>query len=141
MSLKSLWLSLAVAASVGCGPPAPPTTFSAINQQILQRSCANFSTCHSKAGAHNAAKLDLSVDPYKALVNVLSTEPDPMAQGLLLVKPGDPDHSLMYLKLILPLAATDDGGLEESMPLGNPHLPDYDIQGVRTWILMGALNN
>ncbi|HZS37350.1 MAG TPA: hypothetical protein VFF06_11010 [Polyangia bacterium] len=140
MSLKSLLLSLAIVAA-GCDPPKPPTTFHEINSQILQRSCANFSTCHSVQGAKDAAKLDLFTDPYKALVNVVSTEPDTKAAGLMLVKPSFPDESLLYLKLNLPLSATDDGGYEESMPLGNPHLPDYDISGIRTWILMGAPNN
>jgi hypothetical protein len=125
----------------GCGSDAPPTTFGVINSQILQRSCANFSTCHSDAGQANAAKLNLAHDPYNALVNVPSTEPDPMKTGMLLVKPGDPNQSVLYLKLMLPLSATDDGGLEESMPLGNPHLPDSDISGIATWITNGALNN
>ncbi len=139
------WLALAcfVVMAAGCPSNAPPTTFSAINSQILQRSCANFSTCHSDEGAKNAANLNLADDPYTALVNQPSTEPGlkDATSGFLLVKPGDPDHSLLYIKLMLPLAATDDGGFEESMPLGNPHLPDTDISGIRTWILNGALNN
>jgi hypothetical protein len=143
MSLKQLVFVCAFVISTGCSPSPPPTTFAAINSQILQRSCANFSTCHSDQGQKTAANLNLAHDPYNALVDQPSTEPGlkDATSGYLLVKRGDPDHSLLYIKLMLPLAATDDGGFEESMPLGNPHLPDTDISGIHTWILNGALNN
>jgi hypothetical protein len=124
----------------GCSGP-PPTTFSAINQQVLQPSCAHFSVCHSKTGARDAGKLDLATDPYTALVNADCTNDQAKAEGKKRVVAGDPANSFLLIKLQLPVTATDDGGYQESMPLKNPHLPDVDLQGIRTWIMKGALNN
>ena len=133
-------ISLLLIFSVGCSSP-PPTTFNAINQQIFAHSCANFTVCHDKQGAKEANMLDLATDPYNALVNVPPFNDLANSQGLMRVKPGDPDHSFILIKLQLPLASTDDGGYQASMPSGNPHLPDFDISGIKTWIMNGAANN
>jgi hypothetical protein len=85
--------------------------------------------------------LNLETDPYTALVGQAAYNTQANGEGKLRVKPGDPDASFLMIKLQLPLSSTDDGGYQSSMPSGNPHLPDFDISGIRTWILMGATNN
>ncbi len=134
----------------GCSSsPAVPMTFKEINSQILNKSCANFTSCHCSSaltGCNNPGgaavdKLDLMTDPYNALVNAPSYNAQAKAMGLLRVKPGDPANSFLVIKLMLPLAATDDGGYQSSMPYGNPHLPDVDITAIENWITAGAPNN
>jgi hypothetical protein len=138
LALTFAWTCVA---ATGCGAGAPPTTFQAINNNVFKNSCANFSVCHSKQGARDAGNLDLSQDPYTALFNVDCDNAQAKAEGKKRVLPGDPFNSFMMIKLTLPESSTDDGGYQESMPLGNPHLPAFDLAGIRAWILAGALNN
>ena len=61
---------------------------------------------------------------------------------LLLVKPCDPEHSFLYMKLKLPVTATDPkDGYGEHMPKGNPSLPDEQLLGIHDWIARGAHRN
>jgi hypothetical protein len=119
-----------------------PHNFARINKEILQPLCANFSACHSLAGASNAGKLNLdenSVDPYAQLVGAASTNAQALAEGKPRVKPCDPDNSLVWIKLNLPLSSPPDMGYGESMPKGNPHLPDDILAAIHDWIARGAI--
>ncbi len=89
----------------GCSEPAP-TTFSGINAQIFQRSCANFSSCHSNAGANSAGGLNMETNTYANLVGKLSNNAMAKAEGKLLVKPGDPEASFLIHKMTLPNATS-----------------------------------
>jgi hypothetical protein len=129
----------------GCSEPAP-TTFSGINAQIFQRSCANFSSCHSNAGANSAGGLNMETNTYANLVGKLSNNAMAKAEGKLLVKPGDPEASFLIHKMTLPNATSPRvaGKCTEfcdRMPQGNPPLPSEQIEGIKTWILNGALND
>ncbi len=141
--LKRIGLSAALLLASGCpSSPSQPTTFTEINDQILQPTCAAFSTCHSTDGASVANHLDLSKFPYQALVNAPAVNMQAMSEGKVRVKPGDPDNSLMWIKLNLPLDASATDGYGGSMPSSDsPHLPDAQLQGIKKWILAGALNN
>ncbi len=80
--------------------------------------------CHSAQGAFG--QLDLETDPYGALVGVTSSD-----GSSLLVDPGAPDSSLLYLKI------TGD------QPAGGPMPPDVELSQeatdiVRDWIADGA---
>ena len=146
-----LRLVLLFSLAAGCSGSEPvPMTFSDINKQVFSRSCANFSSCHcnrtlvpncAAPGSTSVGKLDLATDPYTALVNAPAYNALASSQGLLRVKPGDPTNSFLMIKLQLPLASTDDGGYQLSMPSGNPHLPDVDLNAIAAWITMGAPNN
>src|SRR4051812_11632754 len=91
-----LWITSLAA----CGAPGP-STFAAINQQVLQPSCT-FSSCHSPAGANSAGHMDLKADPYLALVGVATDNVKAHAEGKLRVEPGDSADSFLYIKLNLP---------------------------------------
>lgn len=124
---------------VGCGPaPEGPKTFSGINTQILQPSCAAFSSCHSTAGQNSAGKLNLMVDPYNALVNAASDNAKALGEGKLRVKPGDAANSFLVIKLALTSTTT---GYGDPMPQVNPALPKEQIDGIKAWIAAGAPNN
>jgi hypothetical protein len=83
--------------------------------------------------------LDLTVtSAYASLVN----HPSDINPNVMRVIPGDPDNSLLMRKLLYQLP--DDGGLGVPMPKGEAimlHLPDAQIQLIRTWILNGAHPN
>jgi len=138
--MRLLSLSAAVAlGALGCGSaPTPPTTFKDINTQILKPSCAAFSSCHSAAGAKSAGNLDLSADPYTALVNAMCDNNKAKAETRVRVKPSDSANSFLYMKLTLMGSKT---GYGDPMPQSNLPLDDYLIQGVKTWIDKGAPND
>jgi hypothetical protein len=118
-----------------------PHNFDQINSEILQPSCAAFSVCHSMAGATMAGHLDLSSDPYKALVGVAANNAKAMGEGKLRVKPCDSANSFLLIKLKL----TTDGDATTTyghhMPDTNPNLPPEQIQAISDWIARGALKS
>jgi hypothetical protein len=149
-------LILAAALSFcGCGDDGPdsldmapftvPHNFAQINTAILQPLCAAFSACHSVRGARTAGMLDLndaSVDPFSQLVNIPATNKRAMMENKVRVKPCDPDNSLLWIKLNLPLSATNPNvGYGETMPKDNPHLPKEQLDAIRDWIARGALRD
>ncbi len=102
--------------------------------------------------------LDLATNPYLALLGDGGTgapASDPAAgstvlyhyDGMLLVKPGDPAHSLLYLKLTTdPQSCTLGTPQTEcqygaGMPSTGTALPPGDIESVREWIANGAKND
>jgi hypothetical protein len=118
-----------------------PHNFDQINSEIIQPSCAKFSVCHSTAGASQAGHLDLSVDPYAALVGVLSDNAKAKGQGLLRVKPCDSANSFIIIKLKLAVNEDTNTGYGHYMPDTNPHLDPAVIQAIADWIDRGALRN
>lgn len=116
-----------------------PHNFDQINQFVLGPSCAGFSVCHSTQGARDAGHLDLSQKPYDVLIDVLSDNKMANGQGILRVKPCDPDNSFLVNKLELPVTQTDSNtGYGASMPKDNPHLDPSQLQAIRDWISRGA---
>jgi hypothetical protein len=105
---------------------------------ILQNTCESF-LCHGGRPPKGGMNL-LAGDEYDAIVNVESQE----APDVLRIKPGDPDHSYLYAKLLGTQEAL--GGEGERMPAGEaiqspPPLPDDEIQIIHDWIAAGAPNN
>ena len=99
-------------------------TFTEIETEVLGLSCA-FSSCHG--GGASGLFLN-GEDDYNSLVDVQAvTQPE-----YVLVKPGSPDESLLYLKM------TNDPAISgDSMPPGML-LDDHFLEGIRLWILSGA---
>ncbi|MFT5089750.1 MAG: hypothetical protein ACI906_001017 [Candidatus Latescibacterota bacterium] len=102
------------------------TTFSFVQENILDRSCA-LSGCHADSEYPNLS----AGQAYDNIVNGLSSSPDQP-----LINPGDPDNSYLYLKLV-----NGDGIFGDRMPKGNPPLSDELIAAVRDWIERGAPND
>lgn len=149
-----------------CQPPVDPmtnqavspcsgitSTFEQIQQHIFDRKCSNLASCHgSIASTH-----DLCLKPtcggsrsaYSDLVNAAPHNFAAQSDGLLRVKPGDPDSSLLYLKVLggsrlnSPMFGTGAYGLR--MPYHNPsadrarpRLTAGEIRLLKEWILAGA---
>jgi hypothetical protein len=118
-----------------------PHNFDEINSFVFKPSCAAFSVCHSTSGASMAGNLNLQVDPYTALVGVLSNNAKAQSQGLLRVKPCDATNSFLIIKLTLPMNLDVNTDYGHYMPDTNPHLPAEQIQAIKDWISRGALRN
>ncbi len=137
LAALALTFAAGCSGSGGDGPAAPPpvagtATFERIQTELFDKSCAT-SSCHSDVG--RAANLVLAGDAaYDALVGVTPSNPVAAANGVLRVAPGDPDHSLLYMKL----AKTVDGGMGLAMPWGGPYLGPEALAVIRGWIEAGA---
>ncbi|MDH5675482.1 MAG: hypothetical protein OEZ06_25390 [Myxococcales bacterium] len=111
---------------------AEPDGFTRIFEEILQpRHCDSY-LCH---GAY-AGGLDLTSEQaaYEDLVNAPATGLDCVDGNYSRVIPGEPDGSLLYIKL---LASPPCG--DEMPPSPTPLLPEGEIEAIRQWILGGAL--
>jgi hypothetical protein len=139
--MKRFPASSVVAALVAaaCGDAAGPGTgssFSRLQRAVFDPQCV---TCHT-AGHDYAGQSGLVLDPavaYDNLVSVLPTNPAAREDGLLRVKPGVPDSSLLLHKLHWePDHHQRDYG--SPMPLGGQSLSVGQIEFVRRWIAAGA---
>jgi hypothetical protein len=106
--------------------PTGEATFSFVQENILDRSCA-LSGCHTDSEYPNLS----AGQAYGNIVNGLSSSPDQP-----LINPGDPDNSYLYLKLV-----NADGIFGSRMPKSSPPLSDELIAAVREWIERGAPND
>jgi hypothetical protein len=100
--------------------------FQSIQDNVFTPIC---SKCHIGASAPEGLQLD-AAHSYNLLVGVPSVEQPSLER----VKPGDPDHSYMVLKI--EGAPGIDGG---QMPLGETPLPQATIDAIRGWITNGAM--
>lgn len=98
--------------------------FTSIQANILTPGCVNRG-CHPGGGAPMSLAEGVA---YGNLVNAPSS-----IGGILRVKPGDPENSLLYLKLI------GDPRFPERMPSAGAPLTEEQIAAVRQWIADGAL--
>ncbi len=103
----------------------PAVTFTFVQENILNRSCA-LSGCHGDATFPNLA----AGNAYNNIVNALSSA------GTDLIEPGDPANSYLFTKI------TNGAGIQGSrMPRGAPALNDDLIAAVKEWIERGAPND
>jgi hypothetical protein len=100
--------------------------FQSIQDNVFTPICTR---CHIGAGAPEGLQLD-AAHSYALLVGVPSNE----VGTLLRVRPGDPDHSYLLLKL-----QGSAGIVGSQMPLGGPYLPQPTIDAIRQWIANGAV--
>lgn len=109
-------------------------TFEAVQTQAFA-SCGGFGlqTCHSREPFGGGLDL-MSGDAYDQLVNVTAEV------GGLRVKPGSPEESVLWRKLVNDLPG--DGSMGDPMPKGEAiqwtSLSQEDLDLVRAWILAGA---
>jgi len=139
--MRSFGLALVVVLSA-CEEPVPePMNFAEINSQVIQKSCAKFSSCHSPAGFKSAANMNLQVDPYNQLVNIPATNVRALAEHQVRVVPGSLEQSFLWTKLNLLVATDPKVDYGEPMPNKSGYLPAPQLEGIRKWILRGAPND
>ena len=113
-------------------PPVEISTFDRIQAEVFDPSCASES-CHSSVGRAG----DLVLEPgvaYDELVGVDAAHPVAREDGLVRVEPGDPDGSLLCLKI----EADGATHLGAAMPFTGPRLTLETTETIRAWIRAGA---
>ncbi len=149
---------LVLVAAVGCGPSTGqadmgdmsisamvPTNFDSLNTFILQPTCTghgNFSVCHTPAGKSSANELDLTNDPYNALVGQMAQNKKAKGMGLLRVKPCDAADSFLVMKVEMTTDLDKDSDFGHHMPdVAGEFLTPAQVQGIKDWINRGALKD
>lgn len=115
----------------GDGPDDPnePVSFARDIVPIFQANCAG---CHDPGGSSGIV-LRLSEEAaYEELVNRHSVQ----APELIYIVPGDPQNSLLYLKV-----SRDDPPVGLRMPRFAPPLTTGEIAMIEEWIADGAPDN
>jgi len=121
---------------VGCPAANAPTqspTYSWLSSNVFI-GCST-SSCHSSF----AMRGNLVLEPSKGYAQLVGVAPDndqARADGLQRVKPGDPDHSFLLIKLNHPKS-----GYGSQMPQNGVPLDATTIATIRQWIANGAPNN
>ncbi len=104
------------------------TRYTWVQKNIFTQVCAAY--CHRGASAPKGLQLDANL-AYQRTVGRPSVE----VPELLLIKPGEPTNSYLYLKVI----SSDPRRVGERMPLDEPpYLPPEKIEALRAWIARGA---
>jgi hypothetical protein len=138
--------------SVGCGSntPASANSFTKVYAQVIQPQCSN-NFCHFNGVNIRYSGLDLSskTRAYWSLLGVPGTGPA-CSQAGMRVLPWDPDHSVLYQKLLpsppcgiqMPADSTtfSTNGTSDLKFSGN-QLPPDQLQLIHDWIQEGAYDN
>lgn len=135
--LGGLWTAAGLACQGSVSVPAPPTggliSFATDVQPIFNARCTS---CHSPGFPTNVVvgiRMVLTPDEsFNALVNQTSSQ----RADLTLVVPGDPDASLLWLKV-----SSDGPPVGATMPLLGQRLTSSELANVRDWIAQGGQNN
>ncbi|MPY90183.1 MAG: hypothetical protein GEU99_19945 [Luteitalea sp.] len=120
------------------GPtPSLEPTFSNIRENIFETTDSAGRTacvaCHTSQGRPPAGGLDLSSDPYGALVN----RPSRQQEAAVQVIPGDPAGSYLIQKL----QGTEDIAGFRMPRNGPPYLTEGQVLVIERWIQLGARND
>ena len=126
MPERKLLLALCCAS---CISSAETVSFNEAVLPILNQYCV---ICHLPGAAQ--ADLVLYPDAWSGLVGNSSSQTD-----LLLVEPGSPDKSYLYLKLMDKQETAGGSGLQ--MPFQQGPLDPSQIETIRLWIEQGASKN
>ncbi len=129
--------SLLILALAGCGDSGGSSgpeigTFERIQTQVFDQSCSSDS-CHSSVGRAGDMILEAG-HSLASLVNQVPSNPISYQHGYMRVMPGDPDMSLLLMKLTNNLSAGEGRG----MPYNAAPLSPDTVEVIRAWILAGA---
>ncbi len=107
------------------GEVEPPATtgWAGVQEIIADSTCLG---CHSAAGAQGG--LDLETDPHGSTVNVVGQ------YGIPIVSAGDPDNSILLLKV----TNTHPSGSGGDMPPGSGGIDAGRATIIEDWIVDGA---
>jgi hypothetical protein len=114
--------------------PTYAPRFTAIYNEILVTTCAG-PFCHGGAAASGGVDMGTQATAYQTTVRVMANGPDCADAGLLIVDPGDPDASLLYLKVTSPPCGN------KMPPIYVPYLDAKQMAQISAWIAMGAQND
>jgi hypothetical protein len=159
MKHVAIALAMTTALAAGCGSDlgsvfvmptntATPKSFTQLYETVLRPSCSN-DYCHYSGVGVRYSALDMSSRSYAywSLVDQPAAGPGCSRMGTRVI-PGDPDHSLLYLKVSQPMPC---GARMPANPMilltkgtsefsGTP-LPEEQQQLIAEWIANGAKND
>jgi len=121
--------------------PKLQPSFSSINSRLLQVSCGSTQiNCHAPGSDAVESGPSFAGHPYTTLVNAPAANRRGSAQGLILVKPGDPTNSFLLTKLRLtaPADPLNGPGQPASAP-GSTCAESLSV--IQQWIQNGAQDN
>jgi polyvinyl alcohol dehydrogenase (cytochrome) len=118
----------------GGGGGGGGTTFSAIYDDVIVGSGCTTASCHGPAPGRGGLSMSTRAEAYANLVNVPAMGGACAPAGLDRVAPGNPDQSLLYLKVA------------RTPPCGGPMPPataltDDAVARIRMWVAAGAPND
>lgn len=121
-------------AIAGAGGSGSGMSFAEVYDRVISKSCG---ACHNDAPSFGGLAFfpGGAATAYANLVGVpAGQQPDYQCHdsGLLRVKPGDPEHSLIYLKLTAPPCGS------KMPPAAFGTASDEQVELVRAWIASGA---
>jgi hypothetical protein len=133
--------------SVGACHPGTRTcpllqpTFSSINRDYFQVGCGvRARNCHAADSAVVESGPSFAGDVYRTLVNAPAANRQGGVRGLVLVQPGDPEHSFLVTKLRLKDAVNAQFG--SGQPADNPGATcGAALAVIEEWIRRGALHD
>lgn len=127
------WMGLGCQGSVNMPPPpsGQPISFANQIQPIFTASCID---CHAGSGPPFSG-ITLSLEAGVSYAEIVN-QPSEQDASWTLVVPGDPDNSLLYLKV-----SSDTPPVGSTMPLFGARLSANELALLRDWIEQGALNN
>jgi hypothetical protein len=99
----------------------------------LEQGCIPCIVCHNRNSLYSP-DLTQPFDPVVGVVGVRAR----FRTDLLIVKPGDPENSLLWQKLH---ATEPSSAIGAPMPYGFPHLSTTEVDLLRQWIVAGATDN
>ena len=114
--------------------PGNTSSFAKLQEKVITKTCVS---CHT-TGSNYANESGLVLDPpvaYTNLVGVPSHHPNALADGILRVKPGSADSSLLYMKVH---GIPQGKNYGSPMPMGLPTLSIGQQEFIRQWINAGA---
>ncbi len=134
--------------------PAFAPTFANVNSQVFQMGCA-LSACHAPPVSPAVGNLDLKTNAYAALLGAdgggvpasdVAAPYNYGYNGMLLIAPGDPEHSLLYQKVHAGLAAGSGCVQGPGVCQYGEHMPNLPgqvlgagvVEAIREWIAQGA---
>lgn len=125
-----------VSSTTGCVAELAPT-WDAIYADVIVEHCA-IEFCHGDPEDMNEADLDLrGIDEAFARLDEVTMSEDCGHTALRLVEPGDPESSLLYLKLFRE-SGEDEALCGFRMPYSADPLPHQWRRAIRDWIEAGA---
>ncbi len=120
--------------------PLLQPSFSSINQSSFQVGCGvKQRNCHAANSEVVSSGPSFVVDVYHTLVNVPAANRLGSVRGLVLVKPGDPDHSFLMIKLRLTESNNPQFG--SGKPASAPGACPPTLSVIEQWIQQGAPND
>lgn len=112
-------------------------TINLVKDKILAKNCAT-AGCHLSKSDPSFLEHGLVFENFQSLINLDPKNKTALEEGLKLIKPFDPENSLLYQKLLFEISHKSGKNFGSIMPLGGELLKKGEVEFIRRWIEAGA---